>query len=105
MRTLATALVLAASIALPARAGGSEGPSGQTDAFEPLFNGFTPPGYQTEIDPSVRAWTGGVYNEGRRGWIADPSANPDARAALGQNERNHVRVEAVGTRIREVRGD
>ncbi len=25
-------------------------------------------GYQVEIDPSDRAWTGGIYDEGRRGW-------------------------------------
>ncbi len=26
-------------------------------------------GYQYEIDPSARAWSGGIYDEGRRGWI------------------------------------
>ena len=26
-------------------------------------------GYQIEIDPSTRAWSGGVYDEGRRGWL------------------------------------
>ena len=26
-------------------------------------------GYQFEIDPSERAWTGGIYDEARRGWL------------------------------------
>src|SRR5450432_3920983 len=26
-------------------------------------------GYQVEIDPSSRAWSGGVYDEARRGWL------------------------------------
>ena len=28
-------------------------------------------GYQVEIDPSPRAYTGGIYDEGRRGWLQD----------------------------------
>lgn len=27
-------------------------------------------GYQAECDPSDRAWSGGLYDEGRRGWLA-----------------------------------
>ena len=26
-------------------------------------------GYQYELDPSSRAWTGGIYDEGRRDWL------------------------------------
>jgi hypothetical protein len=26
-------------------------------------------GYQAEVDPSDRAWSGGLYDEGRRGWL------------------------------------
>src|SRR5262245_42156485 len=36
-------------------------------------------GYQVEIDPSKRAYTGGVYDEGRRGWLQDLSKNEGAR--------------------------
>src|SRR5205807_868656 len=32
-------------------------------------------GYQVEIDPSERAWTGGIYDEGRRGWLNDLKNN------------------------------
>ncbi len=67
---------------------------------DPAYRDGRVHGYQAEIDPSERAWTGGVYDEGRRGWLADLSANPDARAAFKQNEWNHMRVEAVGERIR-----
>ncbi len=49
-------------------------------------------GYQMEVDPTERAWSGGIYDEGRRDWLYIPSINPD-----GQNERvwwetqNHFR--------------
>ena len=26
-------------------------------------------GFQVEVDPSDRAWTGGIYDEARRGWL------------------------------------
>lgn len=51
-------------------------------------------GYQVEIDPSDRAWTAGIYDEGRRGWLNDLEGNPEAQKAFKQNEWNHIRVEA-----------
>lgn len=57
-------------------------------------------GYQVEIDPSDRGWSGGIYDEGRRGWLDDLSGNPAARYAFRQNDWNHYRIEAVGDRIR-----
>lgn len=57
-------------------------------------------GYQVEIDPSVRAWTAGIYEEGRRGWLQNLAGNPAARAAFRQNEWNTVRVRALGDSIR-----
>src|SRR5205823_6022452 len=39
-------------------------------------------GYQVEIDPSDRAWTGGLYDEGRRGWLNDLKNNEAARKAF-----------------------
>src|SRR5262249_16194590 len=38
-------------------------------------------GYQVEIDPSKRAWTGGIYDESRRGWLYDLKKNEPARKA------------------------
>lgn len=57
-------------------------------------------GYQCEIDPSDRGWTAGIYDEGRRGWLNDLKGNLAARYAFKQNEWNHVRIEAIGSRLR-----
>lgn len=57
-------------------------------------------GYQIEIDPSPRAWTGGIYDEGRRGWLAPLDKNPGAQAAFKPGEWNSMRVEARADLIR-----
>jgi hypothetical protein len=57
-------------------------------------------GYQYEIDPSKRAWTGGVYDEGRRGWLFDLKKSPDAQKAFKAGEWNLARVECRGDRIK-----
>ncbi len=57
-------------------------------------------GYQCEIDPSDRAWSGGIYDEGRRGWLYDLKNEPEAQKAFKHNDWNKVRIEAVGTSLR-----
>lgn len=81
-------------------------------------------GYQYEIDPErtkmyeglpanldadgkriapgtqPRSWTGGIYDEKRRGWIGDLTRNPAARAAFRPGEWNTLRIEAVADRLR-----
>jgi hypothetical protein len=57
-------------------------------------------GYQVEIDPSERAWTGGIYDEGRRGWLKDLKENEAARKAFKQNEWNKFRIECKGDSIK-----
>jgi hypothetical protein len=57
-------------------------------------------GYQVEIDPSARAWSGGIYDEGRRGWLNDLKENEAARKAFKQNEWNKFRVVADGDSIK-----
>lgn len=57
-------------------------------------------GYQVEIDPSDRAWTGGIYDEGRRGWLDSLEHNEAARKAFKQGQWNRIRVEAIGDSIR-----
>lgn len=57
-------------------------------------------GYQVEIDPSARAWTGGIYDEGRRGWLNDLKANEAARKAFKSNEWNKFRIECRGSSIK-----
>src|SRR4029453_295229 len=36
-------------------------------------------GYQFELDPSSRKWSGGVYDEGRREWLYTGSLNAKAQ--------------------------
>ncbi|MEK6476949.1 DUF1080 domain-containing protein [Catalinimonas sp. 4WD22] len=57
-------------------------------------------GYQVEIDPSERGYSGGIYDEARRGWLADLSENEEGRTAFKNNEWNKYRVEAKGDTIR-----
>ena len=57
-------------------------------------------GYQVEIDTSDRAWSAGIYDEARRGWLFDLNNKPKARKAFQQNKWNHYRIEAIGDRIR-----
>jgi len=57
-------------------------------------------GYQFEIDPSGRAWTGGIYDEARRGWLYPLSFNPDGQKAFKNEEWNSARIEAIGNSIR-----
>lgn len=80
-------------------------------------------GYQVEIDPiqkelyskepfnyrsngdvvpsgtEPRSWTGGIYDEKRRGWLNDLTQNEAARKAFKPGEWNHIRLEATGYRI------
>ena len=57
-------------------------------------------GYQMEIDPSNRAWSGGIYDEARRDWLYSLDNNPEAKKAFKHNEWNHYRIECIGTDIR-----
>ncbi len=57
-------------------------------------------GYQVEIDPSARAWTAGIYDEGRRGWLKDLKTNEPARKAFRQGGWNRLKIEARGSSIR-----
>ena len=57
-------------------------------------------GYQVEIDPSERAWSAGLYDEGRRGWLVPLTNNPKAQAAFKQNDWNHYRIEALGDTLK-----
>lgn len=57
-------------------------------------------GYQYEIDPSARAFTAGVYDEARRGWLFDLKNNEAARKAFKQNDWNAARIECRGDSIK-----
>ncbi len=77
-------------------------------------------GYQCEIDPAQkemydkeprnlradgteiaagaepRRWTGGIYDEARRGWLCDLTHNEPARKAFKPDAWNHFRIVAQG---------
>ena len=68
-------------------------------------------GYQYEIDPTPRALTGGLYEEGgkpRRGWLAPAKSSGEPRDAWAKahgdrfkpGEWNSMRIEARGNHIR-----
>lgn len=57
-------------------------------------------GYQYELDGSSRAWTAGVYDEGRRGWLYPLDLNSAAKKAYKQGAFNKVRIEAIGNTIK-----
>lgn len=57
-------------------------------------------GYQFEIDPSARGYTGGIYDEARRGWIYPLHYNDKARTLYKQGEWNTARIEAIGSDLR-----
>ncbi len=57
-------------------------------------------GYQCEIDPSPRAWSGGIYDEERRGWLYDLEHNPTGKTAFKNGQWNKYRIEAIGPSLR-----
>lgn len=57
-------------------------------------------GYQVELDPLERAWSAGIFDEARRGWLYPLTLNPEARSAYKANDFNHYRIEAIGNEIK-----
>ncbi|MEZ5278485.1 MAG: DUF1080 domain-containing protein [Opitutaceae bacterium] len=58
-------------------------------------------GYQCEIDEKTdRNWTGGIYDEARRGWLYRLELNPSAKSAYRPGDWNHLRIECVGSSLR-----
>jgi len=57
-------------------------------------------GMQVEIDPSGRAWTGGIYGEAVIGWLNNLEKNEPARKAFKHGEWNKLRVEASGLSVK-----
>jgi hypothetical protein len=53
-------------------------------------------GYQFEIDPSARKWSGGIYDEGRREWLYPGSLNSKAQALLATNVFHKIKIECIG---------
>lgn len=57
-------------------------------------------GYQIEIDPSDRAWSGGIFEEGNRGWLCTLEGNEAAQKAFKAGQWNTFRIEAIGDTLR-----
>lgn len=57
-------------------------------------------GYQIDVDPSARAWSGGLYEQGRRGWLQNLEKNEPARKAFKAGEWNSYRIECIGDSIK-----
>lgn len=56
-------------------------------------------GYQSEVDPGNRNWTGGIYDEQRRKWIYPLSLNPKAQHAFRLGRWQKIRIECLGSEI------
>ena len=67
---------------------------------KPDYNNGRVHGYQCEVDPADRAWSGGIYDEARRGWLYPLDMNPCGRKAFKRDQWNHYRIEAIGNSIR-----
>jgi hypothetical protein len=63
------------------------------------FNNGRVHGYQIEIDPSSRGWTGGLFEEAKRGWLQNMENQPETRAAFKADDWNHIKVRAVGAHL------
>ncbi|UII21023.1 3-keto-disaccharide hydrolase [Fulvivirga ligni] len=57
-------------------------------------------GYQFEIDPSARNFSGGIYDEQRRGWLYPLSMNQQAQDAFVLAAWNKIRIECLDNEIR-----
>lgn len=66
----------------------------------PEYNNGRVHGYQVEVDPSDRAWSGGIYDEARRGWLYQTEINPAAKKAFNKTGWNRYHIEAIGPIIR-----
>lgn len=66
----------------------------------PEFENGRVHGYQADIDPSPRQWSGHIYEEAQRGWFSTGEMNPAAKSLYKFGEWNHYRIEAIGPRLR-----
>lgn len=69
-------------------------------ASKPDYRNGVVHGYQMEIDPSERGWSGGIYDEQGSGWLYTNEINPKAKLAFKNNHWNKYRIEAIGNHIK-----
>ena len=73
--------------------------NGRMEEQEVTFPKGTVVGYQIEVDPSDRAWSGGLYEPGGRGWLQNLEGKPEAQNAYKKDDWNHFRIKAEGNHI------
>lgn len=56
-------------------------------------------GYQIEIDPTSRSWSGAIYEEAGRGFLHTPGVNDTVKSAFKPLEWNHFKVRVKDNRI------
>lgn len=71
----------------------------RSNSLPDFYNGLVH-GYQVEIDLDTTLRSGGIYDEGRRGWVHDLSDNPAAKKAFKPTEWNSFKVIADGPSIK-----
>lgn len=71
----------------------------RSNSIPTYYNGAVH-GYQVEVDPSPRAFSGGIYDESRRGWIYPLCENSEGRKGFKNDAWNKYRIEAIGSYIR-----
>jgi hypothetical protein len=71
----------------------------RSNSFPEFKNGQVH-GYQCEIDPSERKWSGGIFDQSRRGWLYPVTMNEPGRQAFKNGQWNAYRIEAIGDEIR-----
>ncbi len=64
------------------------------------YKDFRVHGYQMEVDPTTRGWSGGIYDEARRDWLYIPNFNPEGKKAFKMGDWNKYRIEAIGNVMR-----
>ncbi|MFT6190984.1 MAG: hypothetical protein ACJAV8_000401 [Polaribacter sp.] len=57
-------------------------------------------GYQAEVDVSDRKWSGGIFDQSRRGWMYPVTMNKQGQEAFVNGDWNSYRIEAIGNTIR-----
>lgn len=78
------------------RWGGRFNDDGSKDVRERVWEKGRFWGYQIEIDPTDRGWSGTLYEEGARGFLHTPGEDETAKEAFKSGEWNHFRIIANG---------
>lgn len=78
------------------RWGGTFKEDGTKDVRERVWEKGRFWGYQVELDPTERAWSGTLYEEGGRGFLHTPGEDEAAMKAFKPDNWNHLRIRVVG---------